>query len=132
MEYKDALGHEISVGDRVAYSVMGGAIQIGRVLALTTQNIQDYSKKPLPSKYITCAEYKYCSNPSYTAGRNCYTKDKHQVGRTKYPTKKIPALKVQGARGWGGKFTKMNPSLITKFENMIVINNNLTATITLI
>ena len=131
MEYKDALGHEISVGDRIAYSVMGGAIQIGRVLALSTMNVQDYTKKPIPQKFITCAEYK-CSSMSIPKGYTCYQKDKHTVGRTKYPTKKIPALKIQGAAGWGGKFTKLNPSLITKFENMLVINNNLTATITLI
>lgn len=130
MEYKDALGHELVVGDRVAYSVVGGALQIGRVLALSTQNVQDYTKKSLPQKILTCEEYKWCK--SYHG--SCTQKDSHTRGRAKYPMKKIPALKVQGARRkWNGDgFIKLNPSLLTKFENVIAINSNLTATITLI
>ncbi len=130
MEYKDALGHPFVVGDRVAYSVSGGAIQIGRILALTTMNVQDYTKLRIPGKTKTCDEVK-CS--SFLAKQPCYFGNKHPWTRDKYPMKKIPAIKVQGAyKSYkGDKFEKLNPSLLSKFENIIAINSNLTATVTL-
>lgn len=128
MKYRDAIGADIEVGNNIVYSNVSGSLQIGKVLELTTVGLSDYSKGPLPSKKVlTCKQYgcdaQWCTIP-----------DMHSSGRTQYPKKKVPALKIQGARrNWDSdKFTKMNPSFITKFENVLVINSNLAVTMTLI
>lgn len=111
MEYKDAIGVEIEVGDHIVYST-GGALQLGKVLELTTIKVKDYSK-PLPiPKGVALYEHRY-----------------------KYEKKAIPSIKIQGARReWRtpGEFKKMNPSFITKFESVLVLNQNLAVTMTLI
>ena len=112
MEYKDALGNEIGVGNVVTYQGENG-LQIGRVLELTSINTSDYNKFPIkPGGYV---------NGTWT--------------RPVYAKKKVPAIKVIGARkyAWGSdKFEKNSkPSNLTKFENIMVITGNLVAQVTL-
>ena len=126
MEYKDALDVAVKVNDNIVYASANGAIQIGKVLALTTKNQSDYSK-PLPRVVKSCIDVN-CSDGKAT----CYFKGKHLVGRQKYKTKGIPALKVQGARKWDNKFHKLQPSLVTHFENVVVLNQNLVVTLSLL
>jgi len=104
MEYKDAVGVDLKVGDHVTYcTVSSSGIQLGKVLELTTMR------------------------------QGTYTYDSKGNGKRGY--KNIPALKIQGARrsGWAvdSKWEKMKPSLLTHFENVLVLNGSLIATITL-
>ena len=94
MNYKDAVGADINIGDHIVYSATDGRLQLGKVLELTTVKFG----------YLGVA----------------------------------PALKIQGARKeyWSAtspdKFKKMKRSVIYKLENVLVINNNLNAIVTLI
>lgn len=91
MEYKDALGIDIKVGDHIVYYSEYYGMQLGKVLELTSAE-----------GYRT-----------------------------------MPALKIQGARAsrWGNKeadFKKLpKPSKLTKLQNVVVLNNNLNAIVTL-
>jgi hypothetical protein len=112
MEYKDAVGADIEVGNHIVYSSSDGALQLGRVLELTKLNEYDYVWDKAKREYKT---------------------DKNGN-----PMKRIsssrPALKIQGARrSWDNKdsFEKMKPSVISKFQNVLVLNNNLVAQMTL-
>jgi hypothetical protein len=112
MEYKDAVGLEIKAGDHIVYSASDGALQLGRVIELRT--IDDF-------------DYVYDKKTGY-----------YKLDAKGKPIKKItnqrPSLKIQGARrSWDepDKFEKMKPSIISKFENVLVLSNNLVAQLTL-
>jgi hypothetical protein len=112
MEYKDAVGLEISVGDHIVYSAGDGALQLGRVLELSSIKEYDYVWDKKNGKYLT-------------------GKDGRSVKRV---SGAHPALKIQGARrsyNDADKFEKMKPSVISKFQNVLVLNNNLVAQLTL-
>lgn len=134
MQYKDAVGVEINEGDHIVYSASGGALQLGKVLKLTKQSIRDFTKPPKRvSRNATCMEV---GCQYYYSGKidKCPKKTKHKTDDWIYYKKDIPAIKVQGARKYAGadSFTKMNESTLTKFENLIVLNQNLVVTMTLL
>lgn len=95
MDYKDAVGADINVGDHIVYSATDGRLQLGKVLELT-------------------------------------------ISTSSYWVSSAPAIKIQGARRIGcgpkqGSYEKFGKvSKLFRLENVLVINNNLNAIVTLI